>query len=38
LWPNIAIVIGFMLTLAATGLKAAGVGARYAEEARVVIV
>lgn len=38
LWPNIAIVIGFMLTLAATGLKAAGVGARYAEEARVVII
>ena len=38
LWPNIAIVIGFMLTLAATGLKAAGVGARYAEEAQVVIV
>ena len=38
LWPNIAIVIGFMLTLAATGLKAAGVGARYAEEAQVVIL
>lgn len=38
LWPNIAIVIGFMLTLAATGLKAAGVGARYAEEAQVVII
>jgi hypothetical protein len=38
LWPNVAIVIGFMLTLAATGLKAAGVGARYAEEAAVVIV
>ncbi|MBP0962969.1 MAG: hypothetical protein J6Q99_01585 [Oscillospiraceae bacterium] len=38
LWPNVAIVIGFLLTLAATGLKAAGVGARYAEEAAVVII
>ena len=38
LWPNVAIVIGFLLTLAATGLKAAGVGARYAEEAAVVIL
>lgn len=38
LWPNIAIVWGFYLTLAATGLKAAGVGARYAEEAAAVIL
>lgn len=38
LWPNIAIVIGFLLTLSATGLKAAGIGARYAEEAQVVIL
>lgn len=38
LWPNKAIVWGFYLTLAATGLKAAGVGARYAEEAAAVIL
>ena len=37
LWPNLAIAIGFLLTLSATGLKAAGIGARYAEEAAVVI-
>ena len=37
LWPSIAILVGFFITIIATAFKALAVGQRYREEAQAVI-
>ncbi len=38
LWPDAVIVVGFLISLVATGFKALGVGKRYKELAPLVII
>ncbi len=38
IWPDVAIVLGFLISIVALGFKALGVGKRYQELATVVII